>query len=416
MLKVCGINDSSELGEESNNKTVKRFSAIIPPIQSHLDAQTILSLSIGQEKSVVVTQDGVIQGVGNNCDGQISRSLPQYIIDEYKQFEIKDGDDNLYIPISVVCGDYHTLYLVSNPDNIRNYLALCHSERKESFPLFLDTKNLNPVALFGGCKNAAAIDSDGSIIIVLCQLIKTQPDSMVHITTLPDNEKAVSVACGDQFFLALSSSGRVFESPVSDQPKFTEISELQGKEITNISGVYDHYFAVTKDGRVFGRGKNNSGQLGLSRSTKEFEKFTEISSLSNHKIKAAYAGAITSLFQTYKGRILACGDNDCGQLFLDKASTGGVDSPVETLITSGCLFCIAGTSSAAFINCSPVNGPNRKIGEDDDLNDDDDDERHEEIQGPKKDESDSKGKENDTPKEHSKPVPEEGNSKCCLLI
>ena len=414
MLKVCGINDSNELGEDSNSKTISRYAAIIPPIDSHLDARSILSLSICQEKSVVVTQGGIIQGVGNNCDGQITRLLPQYIIDNYKQFEIKDGDDHLYTPISAVCGDYYTLFLVSNPENSnQTYLALAHYERKEKIPLFLDTKNLNLVALYGGSKNAAAIDSEGSIILVFTQLINSQPDSMVHITKLPDNEKAVNIACCDKFIVALSSNGRVFESPVSDEIKFTEIAEL-GNEIINISGLYDHCFAVTKTGKVFGHGSNNSGQLGMSKETKEVDKFTEIYSLNKYKIRAAYAGIISSLFQTYKGKILACGNNDCGQLFLEKANSGGIDSPVETLIKFGALFCIAGSSSAAFINCAPINGPNRKIGDDTEINEEEDDEANTDEN--KSNEKIPNEQEKDLEKKEDKPAPEEGSSKCCLLI
>lgn len=419
MLKVCGINDSSELGEDSNGKTISRYSAIISPVESHLDARSILSLSISQEKSIVVTQDGVIQGIGNNCDGQITRLLPQYIIDEYKKFEIKDNNDNIYSPLSAVCGEYYTLFLVSNPaNNSQTHLALSHSDRKEKSPLFLSIQNLNPVALFGGCKNAAAIDTNGSIILVYCQMINSNQDSLVHIINLPDNEKAVSVACCDKFFVALSSSGRVYESQMSDKPTFSEIEELKGVNIINISGLYDHCFAVSKEGRVFGRGSNNSGQLGISKETKEVSKFSEISSLKKYRIKAAYAGVISSLFQTYKGKVLACGDNDCGQLFLGKVNSGGVDSPVETLINAGALFCIVGSSSAAFINCAPINGPNRKIGDDDTLIDEDD-------ELPVDEENNSNEKENNSSnqdksltkeKEGSPNAPEEGASKCCLLI
>lgn len=416
MLKVCGINDSSELGEESNNKTSKGYSAIFPPIESHLNAKEVLSLSIGQERSVVVTEGGVIQGIGNNCDGQISRFLPQYIIDEYRKFEIKDGDDQSYVPISAVCGDYYTLFLISNPAaNNQTHLALSHYERKDKIPLFLDTKNMNIVALYGGCKNAAAIDSNGSIIIIYCQLINTEPESMVHITTLPDNEKAINVACCDKSIYVLSSNGRVFESPAINVPKFSEVSELNGIEIANISGIYNHCFAVTKDGRVFGCGSNNSGQLCASKDIKEFEKFGEISSLKKYKIRAAYAGVISSLFQTYKGKILASGENDCGQLFLEKASHGGFDSPVETLITSGARFCITGSSSAAFIGCSPKNGPNKKIGDNDEPIEEDD-EVVEEENAPNVKDNESSDQEKDSANKNDSTKPEEGSSKCCLLI
>lgn len=63
---------------------------------------------------------------------------------------------------------------------------------------------------------------------------------------------------------------------------------------------------VNKEGRVFGRGNNFCGQLGLEKQRKA-SSFTEISSLNGHEINAAYASFDHSLFETREGKILACG-------------------------------------------------------------------------------------------------------------
>ena len=93
----------------------------------------------------------------------------------------------------------------------------------------------------------------------------------------------------------------------------------------------------------------------------EFEVFTEIESLEN--IVEAYAGSTHSLFRTCDGKLLACGSNSCGELFLNSGpSADFFFSPVETMINRDAKLCIAGdTLSSAFIEYFPKNNPNIKI-------------------------------------------------------
>jgi len=43
----------------------------------------------------------------------------------------------------------------------------------------------------------------------------------------------------------------------------TEISFLNGKNITQLVTGYDHIFAISKEGKIYGFGYNGMGQLGL---------------------------------------------------------------------------------------------------------------------------------------------------------
>ena len=52
----------------------------------------------------------------------------------------------------------------------------------------------------------------------------------------------------------LGESGRVFEYSLNAaKMSLEEVSELSGIKINEISGVDDHFFAVSEDGKVFGR-------------------------------------------------------------------------------------------------------------------------------------------------------------------
>ena len=122
---------------------------------------------------------------------------------------------------------------------------------------------------------------------------------------------------------------------------FSIVSELSGQEIVCVSGTCDHFLAVSKEGRVFGRGSNEHGKLGLGKGTESVSSFTEISLLRKYEIRAAYAGGDHSLFETREGKILSRSYYDCAQLLLRIGPSDDVYAPTETTITSGAAFCIA---------------------------------------------------------------------------
>lgn len=195
---------------------------------------------------------------------------------------------------------------------------------------------------------------------------KNSPSSRIAAIALPNGEKAASVVCLENLVIVLSSNGRVFSSDVtkgSSALSFSAVKELEDQNITFVSSTYIHCFAVNKEGRVFGKGSNTSGRLGLSKETRSVSSFTLISSLEKYEIKAAYAGDSHSLFETREGKIIACGNNSKGELLLKSGSFDNVYSPTETMITGGAKFCISGFKlSAIFIGYSlPINTPNMVI-------------------------------------------------------
>ncbi|KAK8854207.1 putative E3 ubiquitin-protein ligase herc4 [Tritrichomonas musculus] len=118
-----------------------------------------------------------------------------------------------------------------------------------------------------------------------------------------------------------------------------------------------------KEGLVFAFGTNGYGQLGLGKETEKVSTFTKISSLSGNEIRAVYAGLFHSFFETREGKILACGRDHNGELFLNGGKRNEiVYLPTETTI-QGAKFSILGDSfSAVFIGGDPPpNTPNMHI-------------------------------------------------------
>ena len=84
------------------------------------------------------------------------------------------------------------------------------------------------------------------------------------------------------------------------------------ENIIEVSGIHEHCLALSKEGKVFGYGKNFNGIMGFDSDIEIISKFKEIPSLCKYKIKAAYAGVDHSLFLTDEDKVLHCGENDCG--------------------------------------------------------------------------------------------------------
>ena len=306
-------------------------------------------------------------GIGDNRDGRISSSLRKTEISQFTEFSIKDDSGRQLAPISAVCIEYGTLYMFSKISGDGRQLVYCDFDIKGGDPVFLDIGDDDPVSFFGCYWHSPAISDKGEVIFINGYAVKNSPNSRIAAVSLPEGEKASSVACLEYSVFVLSSNGRVFSSKIesgSNVLRFSLVSELSGYEIVWVSGTYEHCLAVSKEGRVFGLGSNERGQFGLGEETKSVSSFTEISSLLGYEIRAAYAGYNHSLFETREGKILSCGSNECGELLLSSGpSKEKVYSPRETTITGGATFCIAGNClSSVFVGgYPPRNTPNMRM-------------------------------------------------------
>ncbi|KAK8833826.1 hypothetical protein M9Y10_026488 [Tritrichomonas musculus] len=349
MIKSCGCNDHFQLCIKPNKKGAFGTPCNSPPSTLDVDASSVSSFSSCFDHSVMITLSGEILAIGDNRDGRISGSLPKKELTEFTKYELKDSKNRHCIPISAVCGFYYTLYLVTIKGTNKNYLAYSSSQIESEYPVILDIGNKNPIALYGGYYNAAAIDTEGSIIYIPSG-INASASKITEASRLPGSEKAVSIAVLEYCVFALGESGKVFYSEIaSGKLSFAAHKELEGIKISQISGARYSGLAVSDDHRIF--------VLGGDRGT-DFSKF---SSLKKYKITSAYRGVGHSFFITEEGRVLARGDNGLGELALNESGPD-ISEPVETTIAGGCSFCIAGNgSSFIFIGDFAARSPNRRV-------------------------------------------------------
>lgn len=368
-MQVCGKNQYFGLGEESNREGYYG-QCISPPFDSHVVIPSLKSFSAFDNHAVWVTREGQGFAIGSNESGQILGTMSKEVHQTEQLINIIDEKGQRCKIISAVCGHEYTLYLVSSETYANNQLVYSNENDFLSSPLFLSINGPNPLYLFGGWKTAAVIDNEGSIYVITKSVLKSI-EKVVEKSVLPDDEKAVSVACCNTFVVAVSSNGRTFwsslesaESGGSNRLIFRPVDELEKVDIVQVSGTMQNCLAVSRDGRVFGFGSNEWGQIGLGRRKTIASKFTQILALQSYRIVSASAGCCHSLFVSSDGTVLACGINGYGQLMLETGpSKRYVYLPVETSVTSFSSFIIAGNDiSIVFVDCeAPKNSPNRVI-------------------------------------------------------
>lgn len=86
-----------------------------------------------------------------------------------------------------------------------------------------------------------------------------------------------------------------------------------GEEVASDHHGRNNSFWITKSGKVFGRGANMSGSLGVGNQDFCFDE-TEILSLAEFNITKIFIFGDTTFFLAANGKLLACGSNDYGQL------------------------------------------------------------------------------------------------------
>lgn len=364
MIYVAGCNTHRQLVADPNCKTSDGFPAVCPPREVQIDTSNLLSLSLYEDHAVQILRNGKAIASGNNEGRRICDSLPNGTIEKSSQFEIFDEEGKTCRILSAVCGYCYSLYMIF-PSIQGNgaRLAYVYQDKNEGQSLFLNIGNNRPVTLYGGNHCAGVITTKGSILVISKSILK-QPEAEIESVSLPNGEKAISLACCDHHIFALSMKGHIYQSNSENGfSSFSIVPELRQVEVICISGTCRHCLAVTSDGKVYSRGSNGYGEIGLGENYEEVETFTLIEALKAQKIVAAYAGYSHSLFRTDKGKILACGYNGFGQMLLNEPSYQNNYLPIETTIKSGATFCIAGHAlSCVFVNCQPPpNCPNRPI-------------------------------------------------------
>jgi alpha-tubulin suppressor-like RCC1 family protein len=150
-------------------------------------------------------------------------------------------------------------------------------------------------------------------------------------------DKFVKVSCGAYHSLALSASGDVYSwghnyrgelgnNSTSDELTPYRIMKLRCLRIVDIACGYNHSIAVSENGKCYGWGNNEFGQLGIGNNSNIIEPVQVIFPIDARIIKVT-CGTNHTLFLSSNGRIFACGLNNFGQI--GNATEENQNKPVE---------------------------------------------------------------------------------------
>lgn len=204
---------------------------------------------------------------------------------------------------------------------------------------------LDATQVSAGAEHSLAVGADGDVYAwgsnTSSQLgTGDQTDwSEPVVSALPSGEKAVQVAAGSDYSLAVTEGGNLYSWGANDngqlgQGTTTEVSEPQkvtfpsGVEVERATAGPSHALAVTSTGTVFAWGAGKNGEIG-NEETENQPKPVEITFPDNASpIADISAGDGFSLAVDEKGTTYSWGLNKSGQL--GNSKTKNISAPAET--------------------------------------------------------------------------------------
>ena len=120
--------------------------------------------------------------------------------------------------------------------------------------------------------------------------------------------------------LGYNANGLLGLGPYISFEECTEIKELSKQKIKEIFVGWDFELALNEDNQIFGWGRNNHGELGRGDNSKKNEilKPQKIDFQTKEKIKEICCGYHHTLVLSLNGLLYGWGDNQYGQLGLNK--------------------------------------------------------------------------------------------------
>lgn len=161
------------------------------------------------------------------------------------------------------------------------------------------------------------------------------------------------VAAGHHHSLFLTTEGRVFGCGINDRGQLNLedsmmlplIEQLPGLDnISQIAAGYDHSLFLKKDGTVWGCGSDEHGQLGFGKHSKAM-RLTQLPDLND--ISKIFAGSYYTYFLKKDGKVLGCGLNTTKQFGLENEIQS---TPVELLGLSDISQIAAGQHHSLFLS------------------------------------------------------------------
>jgi len=259
------------------------------------ESETVVSLSIGEEFSGILTSTGETFMVGENSRGQLgigSTTDQTFPVIAYDPFKLTPDE-------KVIClsaGTAHSSALTSNGR------------------LLIWGANSN-----GQLGNGTTVDVHSPTDIT--SRFNLSADETIISVTLAFNHSSALTSKGRVFFWGWNNEGQLGDGTRLDKSTPTDITNQfnlsAGETVIGLSLGYTHSSALTSTGRIFLWGSNAHGELGLGTTTATLiptENTSRFNLLSGETIIQICLGVEFSIALTSTGRIFSWGENSYGQL------------------------------------------------------------------------------------------------------
>ena len=307
----------------------------------------ITQIAGGHNHTMFLTSDGKVYGVGRNLKGQLGlghNDTPQFTPQEITFF------NEIGIAITqIVCGPNYTMFLASNGKvygcgyNSNGELGHGNTTDLNTPKLisYLTDKNITQIAcghnhtiFLGSDRNVYSCGHNGNGQLGR-DIAAATPSTTPHEITDLTGKNITQIACGADHSMFLASDGNVYSCGRNDYGQLglnhedTPKSTIQDNiyiSATNIKQIacgYNHTIFLASDGLIYVVGLNDGGQLGLGNTAVQ-STIKDISDFNDNGITITQiaCGENHTMFLASDGKLYGCGYNDNGQLGLGDTGSG----------------------------------------------------------------------------------------------
>ena len=289
--EIFGVGNNN-LNEITGTNTDNILIPKIIDISNNIQANYIIQVATGENHTLFLLNDMTVLTCGFNNYGQLGIDYKdEKIINKNELIKVKgiDNSNNITDIIQISAGNSHSLFLKRDGTvfccglNTNGQLGLGHNSNTYELKQILDAKDIKSIS--AGSYHSLFLKNDGTVF-----------------------------ACG------LNYDGQLGVGDKIDRNTLTQVLYNNGNisDISEISAGGKHSLFLRKnDGVVFSCGNNDLGQLGIgnipfSTSLIQVKNINGIENISD--ITKISAGSLHSLFLKKDYKVLACGNNEFGQL------------------------------------------------------------------------------------------------------
>ena len=345
----CGNNNYGQLGH-GNYNNYNTPQEITYFTTNNININLIAS---NAGSTIFLDTDSNVYTVGNNASGQLGlgNTTNQIVIQKLVFF---NATKYKYVKASF----YHSIFIADDGKvysagyNIDGQLGLGNYTNQSTLQeiTYFTTNNINITLASGGGSFSIFVADDGKVYGVgnnsygqLGLGNTTRYNTIQEITFLSD-KNITQVACGSNHTMFLASDGKVYGCGYNGNGQLglgnttnyntpQEITYFTNINITDILCGSHHIIFIASDGKMYGCGRNDNGNLGVGNTTNQYTP-VEITYFNNNGITITQVacGSYHTMFLASDGKIYGVGHNGLGQLGL--GDTNKRDTPVEITFLS----------------------------------------------------------------------------------